>query len=182
MISRFTLDSATDFLFGKDVCSLSAGLVYPPNSPLAANVAFQNHPANRFAHAFLEAQLGTSYRSRFGKSWRLFEFWSDRIKDHMQVCHEFIDPILEEALRKKKGLKEAGLIPEKNEKEREVSEGETLLDHLVNYTEGEHFAIKDRFVYSSTLDLAVIRDETMNIMIAGRDTVSTCYEKSRISY
>ncbi|KAF8554979.1 cytochrome P450 [Imleria badia] len=156
MISRFTLDSATDFLFGKDVCSLSAGLIYPPNSPLATNVAFQNHPANQFAHAFLEAQLCTSYRSRFGKSWRLFEFWSDRIKEHMHVCHEFIDPILEEALRKKKALKEAGLIPEKNEKERDVLEGETLLDHLVNYTE----------------DLTVIRDEILNIMIAGRDTTA----------
>lgn len=141
MISRFTLDSATEFLFGKDVCSLSAGLVYPPDSPLATNIAFQNHPANQFAHAFLEAQSATSYRGRFGRPWRLFEFWSDRVKKHMHVCHEFIDPILKEALSKKKASKEAGLIPEKSAKEREVLEGETLLDHLVNYTEGECFPL-----------------------------------------
>ncbi|KAF8451110.1 cytochrome P450 [Boletus edulis BED1] len=156
MISRFTLDSATEFLFGKDVCSLSAGLVYPPNSPLATNVAFQNHPANQFAHAFLGAQLATAYRGRFGKSWRLFELWNDRVKKDMRVCHKFIDPILEEALSRKKALKDAGLIPEKNEKERVVLEGETLLDHLANYTE----------------DISVIRDEILNIMIAGRDTTA----------
>lgn len=173
MISRFTLDSATEFLFGKDVCSLSAGLVYPPNSPLATNVAFQKHPANRFAHAFIEAQSETSYRGRLGKHWRLFEIWSDRVKKHMHVCHEFIDPILEEALSKKKALKEAGLIPEKNEKQ--VTEGETLLDHLVNYTEGEYFTIVYCFMYPYLListDQTVIRDEILNIMIAGRDTVS----------
>ncbi|KAH0839505.1 cytochrome P450 [Lanmaoa asiatica] len=172
MISRFTLDSATEFLFGKDVCSLSAGLVYPPDSPLATNVAFQNHPANQFAHAFLEAQSATSYRGRFGKPWRLFEFWSDRVKKHMHVCHEFIDPILEEALSKKKGLKKAGLIPEKNESEREVLEGETLLDHLVNYTEGECFADVYAFIFIDSSDLTVIRDEILNIMIAGRDTTA----------
>jgi len=55
----------------------------------------------------------------------------------MHVCHKFIDPILKAALSKKKELKEVGVIPERNEKEREVLEGETLLDHLVNYTEGE---------------------------------------------
>jgi cytochrome P450 len=156
MISRFTLDSATEFLFGKDVCSLSAGLVYPPKSPLSKNATLDNHPANQFAHAFIEAQLATAYRGRFGQNWRLFEFWSDRVQKYMHVCHEFIDPILKEALAKKNALKEAGLIPEKNEKEREVLEGETLLDHLVNYTE----------------DLTVIRDEILNIMIAGRDTTA----------
>ncbi|KAI9572479.1 cytochrome P450 [Boletus coccyginus] len=156
MISRFTLDSATEFLFAQDVRSLSAGLVYPPSSPLSTSVAFQDHPANQFAHAFLEAQLATSYRGRFGSPWRLFEFWSDRVGKHMHVCHEFIDPILKAALSKKQELKEVGMIPNGNEKEREVLEGETLLDHLVNYTE----------------DLAVIRDEILNIMIAGRDTTA----------
>ena len=55
----------------------------------------------------------------------------------MDVCYEFIDPILKEALDKKQMLKENGMIDEKTEaKDREVKEGETLLDHLVNYTEG----------------------------------------------
>jgi len=137
MVSRFTLDSATEFLFGKDVCSLSAGLIYPPSSPLSKDVAFENHPANKFAHAFSSAQIAAAYRGRFGSAWRLFEFFSDRVKAHMDVCYEFIDPILKEALEKKQILKENGLTDETvGTKDREVREGETLLDHLVNYTEG----------------------------------------------
>ena len=139
MVSRFTLDSATEFLFGNDVRSLSVGLVYPPRSSLAADVAFETHPANAFARAFLQAQMLTSYRERFGKSWRLFEFWSDRVRKHMQVCYTFIDPILKETLERKRSLREA--ILEKNPNDREVSEGKTLLDHLVNCTEGGCFGI-----------------------------------------
>jgi hypothetical protein len=137
MVSRFTLDSATDFLFGKDVRSLSAGLVYPPSSPLSKDVAFENHPANKFAHAFSGAQIAAAYRGRFGSAWRLFEFWTDRVKAHMDVCYKFIDPILKEALDKKQMFKDNRMVDEKAEaKDREVKEGETLLDHLVNYTEG----------------------------------------------
>ncbi|KAH7904253.1 cytochrome P450 [Hygrophoropsis aurantiaca] len=155
MVSRFTLDSATEFLFGKDVCSLSAGLIYPASSPLSKSVAFKNHPANIFAHAFAEAQIAAAYRGSFGSFWRLFEFGSDRIKKHMNICYQFIDPILKEALQKKKDTKKlAG--NNADAKEREVNEGETLLDHLVNYTE----------------DPVVIRDEILNIMIAGRDTTA----------
>ncbi|KAG2137150.1 cytochrome P450 [Suillus bovinus] len=154
VVSRFTLDSATEFLFGKDVCSLSAGLVYPPSSPRSKDVAFKNHPANKFAHAFSEAQIAVVYRGRFGSAWPLFEFWTDRVKKHMGVCYKFIDPILKEALEKNKMLKEN--IDEKVVKDRDVEEGETLLDHLVNYTE----------------DPIVIRDEILNIMIAGRDTTA----------
>ncbi|PPQ75632.1 hypothetical protein CVT26_001552 [Gymnopilus dilepis] len=49
--------------------------------------------------------------------------------------------------------REAG---EKKEGEREVKEGESLLDHLINYTEDE----------------TVLRDEILNILLAGRDTTT----------
>ncbi|KAG1895877.1 cytochrome P450 [Suillus fuscotomentosus] len=155
MVSRFTLDSATEFLFGQDVCSLSAGLIYPPSSPRSKDIAFENHPANKFAHAFSEAQIAAAYRGRFGSAWRLSEFWTDRVKKHMDVCYKFIDPILKEALEKNKMLKE-NMDEKTDAKDRDVEEGETLLDHLVNYTE----------------DPIVIRDEILNIMIAGRDTTA----------
>jgi len=175
MVSRFTLDSATEFLFGKDVCSLSAGLIYPPSSPLSKDVAFENHPANKFAHAFSSAQIAAAYRGRFGSAWRLFEFFSDRVKAHMDVCYEFIDPILKEALEKKQILKKNGLTDETvGTKDREVREGETLLDHLVNYTEGTWriISVPSQPTYTYFLpDPIVIRDEIINIMIAGRDTV-----------
>ncbi|EIW81948.1 cytochrome P450 monooxygenase pc-2 [Coniophora puteana RWD-64-598 SS2] len=154
LISRFTLDSATEFLFGKDVQSLSAGLVYPPNSPLAAASAAKDHPANVFAHAFGEAQVGTATRFFFAGLWRLREFWTDEVQKHMNVCNQFAEPILNEALARKREMKESGL--DQAREKGEVEEGETLLDHLVNVTE----------------DKTLIRDEIMNIMIAGRDTTA----------
>ncbi|EIW81954.1 cytochrome P450 [Coniophora puteana RWD-64-598 SS2] len=155
MVSRFTLDSATEFLFGKDVCSLSAGLVYPPSvSGSAASAAADDHPANRFAHAFAEAQSAAAQRGIWGGAWRLREFWKDDVKEHMKVCHGFIDPILEDALARKREAREKGL--DQGAEKGEVQEGETLLEHLVNYTE----------------DPKIIRDEILNIMIAGRDTTA----------
>lgn len=152
MVFRFTLDSATEFLFGRDVRSLSAGLVYPKSSPLSGDAAFANHPANLFAHAFSEAQSLASYRGRFGPSWRLAEFWSDQVAKQMEICYKFIDPILKEALEKKRLANENKV----DDKAHGEVEAETLLEHLVNYTE----------------DPIIIRDEILNIMIAGRDTTA----------
>ncbi|KAL0949002.1 hypothetical protein HGRIS_009101 [Hohenbuehelia grisea] len=153
---RFTLDSATEFLFGQNVHSLSAGLPYPHDHPHAKDGA--DHPANAFAHAFSEAQSESAFRSRYGVNWPLLEPFRSRTAPHMRVVRAFIDPILAEAVAKKRAADAAsgkGVDAEKGE--REVKDGETLLDHLVNYTD----------------DQSVLRDETLNIMIAGRDTTAT---------
>ncbi|KIJ19741.1 hypothetical protein PAXINDRAFT_67438 [Paxillus involutus ATCC 200175] len=153
--SRFTLDSATEFLFGKNVSSLSAGLVYPPSSPLSKDPSILNHPANRFAQAFSESQVAAAYRANYGSSWRFTEPWQDQVLKRIKICSEFIDPILTDTLAEKHELKKHGLL-EVEDGEREVKDGETLLEHLVNYTE----------------DRTIIKDEALNIMIAGRDTTA----------
>lgn len=135
-----------------------------------------------FASAFLQAQKVTSYRVYAGGFWRLLEFWSDRVKTHMQVCYKFIDPILKEALEKK-SLRQA--TSEKSLNDSEDLEGETLLDHLVNHTEGGCFGttyyLPPGFIGSA--DLSVIKDEILNILVAGRDTVSAhLMGKSRSVY
>jgi hypothetical protein len=165
VVSRFTLDSATDFLFGNDVRSLSAGIVYPYNSPESASYNYA-HPANEFANAFSEAQRLSSLRGRYGSFWPLKEFWKDDIKPHRDAVNKFIDPILAEAIAKKRAIKGAS---DAQNAGREVKDGETLLDHLVNYTEGK-LPSPPNILHSPSihLDISVLRDETMNIMIAGR--------------
>ncbi|EGO30124.1 hypothetical protein SERLADRAFT_431596 [Serpula lacrymans var. lacrymans S7.9] len=153
-IRRFTLDSATEFLFGKDVKSLSAGLPYPPNSPLDI---VKSHPANDFAEAFGDAQMASALRSRYGGKWPLAEFWKDKVHTYMDVIDEFVNPIIAEALEKKKAMQSSSGNDLKGNFDREVKDGETLLDHLVNYTE----------------DLKMLKDETLNIMIAGGDTTAS---------
>lgn len=146
VVSRFTLDSATEFLFGMDIHSLSAGLNYPPSAPAQSS---RDHPANKFADAFLTAQSVVSTRSRLNEAWKLLEFWKDRLIEPMVVIKKVLDPIIENALEKK-GEKKTNTTGDN-------IEGETLLSHLVNLTD----------------DHKIIRDETFNIMIAGRDTTAS---------
>ncbi|KIK16479.1 hypothetical protein PISMIDRAFT_113306 [Pisolithus microcarpus 441] len=167
MVGRFTLDSATDFLFGKSVDSLSAGLIYPKNSLPGQNKEYANHPSNVFARALSEAQSQAVFRSRFGTFWRLAEFWSDRIQKDMEVCHRFIDPILKDALEMKRSIKEGERSTGQVCTERKGFLEDTLLGHLVNCTEGKAFL---NFAFESTLtDL----DEIVNILIAARDTTAS---------
>ncbi|KAJ7047927.1 cytochrome P450 monooxygenase pc-2 [Mycena alexandri] len=142
--SRFTLDSATEFLFGKSVDSLSAGLAYPESASGLTPSSFRNHPSNAFVHAFIEGQRVHVDRSRFGSKWRLNEFWKDLVTPHREVIDQFIEPILNDALAKKAEGQES------------KQEADTLLGHLLLGTD----------------DKRIIRDEILNILVAGRDTTS----------
>lgn len=131
-MSRFTLDSATQFLFGHNVESLSAGLPYPDFSPIANSPAFRNHPSNIFVDAFLQGQISTSYRGRMGPSWPLIEFWRDEIKPLRKTMDKFTEPVLFEALQKW-NLAVAG--------KGSAEEDDTLLSHLIQHTQGKHARI-----------------------------------------
>ncbi|KAL1713598.1 cytochrome P450 [Schizophyllum commune] len=153
MVARFTLDSATEFLFGHDVDSAGAGLPYPPGSPLALAdpQQFREHPSNRFVDAFTEGQNLLALRTRGGATaWRLYEFWRDRVAPKRRVVDEFVRSILDDpafAARDVEARVEAAGKP---------GENDTLLHHLLNHTQ----------------DKQVLTDEIVNLLVAGRDTTS----------
>ena len=113
-------------LFFRGVHSLSAGLNYPPSASVQSS---RDHPANKFADAFLTAQSVVARRSRLNEAWKLLEFWKDRLIEPMIVIQKVLDPIIENALGKK-GEKKADATDDD-------IEGETLLSHLVKLTDGE---------------------------------------------
>ncbi|KAG6831896.1 hypothetical protein H0H87_003547 [Tephrocybe sp. NHM501043] len=136
LISRFTLDSASEFLFGNDVRSLSAELPYPPPSPLYPPVPHssdQKHPSTSFVHAFVAGQTLTTLRSRYGPSWALLEFWRDRVLPHRTVVDEFVEPILKKAINKHCA---GGEVTTTDDGDKLETTGITLLDHLVSQTQG----------------------------------------------
>lgn len=155
LIARFTLDSASEFLFGSCVHSLHSTLPYSVNAfpppPPAPKV---RSPSDVFAEAFLASQHIVSTRSRAGWIWPLLEFFKSKTDEHMKIVDAFLDPILEDALKKKEARIADGSWNKEGEKDK-AEEWETLLDHLVRYTS----------------DKTVLHDEVLNIMIAGRDTV-----------
>ncbi|KAI0786162.1 cytochrome P450 monooxygenase pc-2 [Abortiporus biennis] len=156
LISRFTLDAATDFLFGQCVNSLSADLPYPPgNLPIPA--ARTVHESDELANAILQAQYVLAERLRLGWIWPYLEMFGDKSKKPMKVVDNFLKPIIENALeREKNRTNEMAEQSKTGQKVDEVDDDVTLLDHLVRYTS----------------DPVVLHDETLNIMIAGRDTTA----------
>ena len=85
----------------------------------------------------------------------------------MGITDEFICPLIYAALRKKKNAKEL----------REVDkDDETLLDHLIKQTDGTKKPISSpNIVLNGYADFDLIRDETLNILLASRDTVSAIF-------
>ncbi|KAL1673053.1 cytochrome P450 [Schizophyllum commune] len=150
-IARFTLDSATEFLFGHDVNSAGAGLPYPPASPLANSKQFLEHPSNKFVEAFGEGQNLMALRSRVGGSaWRLYEFWQDKIAPNRKVVDGFVRGILDDPAFARQDLEA------KTGAAAKPGENDTLLHHLLNHTQ----------------DKQVLTDEIVNLLVAGRDTTS----------
>lgn len=129
LASRFTLDSATDFLFGHCVDSLNAPLPYPHNVNVPTQDRIRN-AADDFAEAFGKAQHVIASRARVNWVWPLLELFGDKTKDSVKTVNAYLDPILKDALRKAK-------LNPTNELEKDViGENETLLDFLVKRTTG----------------------------------------------
>lgn len=119
-----------------DVCSLSTPIPYPHNSPQAQQFSKSSSSSNnldratRFAKAFSEAQSITLSRSRFGLLWPLFEFWHDRMEEPMKIVHELIDPIVVDAIAKRK-------IWDSGEGNSPTDREKTLLEDLASSTRGK---------------------------------------------
>jgi hypothetical protein len=88
VISRFTLDSATEFLFGRNVDTLASDLPYPHD--VVVSRSMHSSPAEEFAKAFAEAQYIVSERSKLGRIWPLLEIFEDRTKKPMKVVDSFL--------------------------------------------------------------------------------------------
>ncbi|KAJ7486849.1 cytochrome P450 [Mycena latifolia] len=142
LIGRVTLDCASAFLFGHDFHSLEQPLPYPfyAARPQSTEPTF-------FPPAFVDAQAITAVRIRYAGHWPLAEFWQDKMKAPMGTVATFLDPVLENVVAKRRAP----------DGEKRAGEPETLLEHLVEYTE----------------DIKVLRDELLNITVAGRDTVTS---------
>lgn len=152
LTARFTLDSASEFLFGSCVHSLASPLPFPGEITAdGARVIGKDgklSKADEFVRAFNEAQVVIASRVWVGGVWPLYEFWKDltvcasypldsthadaaACRKPMKVIDAFIDPILAQALSKKQ---ERTALAEVDAE----SQAATLLDHLVMHTDGKY--------------------------------------------
>ncbi|KIJ47973.1 hypothetical protein M422DRAFT_226077 [Sphaerobolus stellatus SS14] len=144
LVARFTLDSAAEFLFGVSTNSLDAPLPLPYNFPDSPQKdMISSTPSSRFAKAFGKALIILLDRFDLAHLWPLGEIFEDKMKGPMKDVHAFVDVIIRNAVRE-------------HDKE-DVKEGESLLSHLITVTD----------------DTKVITDQTLNILLAGRDTTAS---------
>ncbi|KAJ7131724.1 cytochrome P450 monooxygenase pc-1 [Mycena crocata] len=148
LIGRFTMDSASEFLFNMCVDSLKDDL------PYAHNVAFpppqsklrEGQAAIKFMDAFGAAMLRISQRQVLGRIWPMFEIFGDQTADAMKVINDYLEPVIHAALEKR--------LAKPKEKTDENEEESSLLDDMLN----------------TTSDLQLLKDEMVNLLVAGRDT------------
>ncbi|KAF7315083.1 hypothetical protein MIND_00022500 [Mycena indigotica] len=147
LISRLTMDSATAFLFGSSVDSLACTPPYPHNAsppfPLVMDSA-RARDANAFTAAYNEAMHQIAVRQRIGPSWPLFEMFKDKTVQPMKQVARYIDPLIQAAIERKNKTRKTKCHPDDT----------CLLDDLLD----------------STQDHKVLKDEILNVLIAGRDT------------
>ena len=139
-----TMDSATQFLFGKSTNTLAPGLETVQASQFVkAFVASTDAAADEFRSAGL---------SRFtrGKKYR----------DNVKTVHEFADSIVEEALRaRQSGYNDKQPVPQTPFSPTgtgKTPQKYTFLEELLNMTQ----------------DPYTLRSELLNVLLAGRDTTA----------
>lgn len=127
------MDSATAFLFGESVDSMSTPLALPYNARSGrSTTALPSSADVPFSSAFKSALEGYSHRIPVGKTWPLWEITGDKNKKYVRRLHDYVDPIVERGLSNKKRLDSA----ERKGEGGDAEESATLLDHLVSVTDG----------------------------------------------
>lgn len=166
LYARFTLDSASEFLFGHNLDTLSLSLPEPGKAKMGPKGSATNDDFGSFTQAFEEAQCVITQRARLGYFWPVAELRQNKIKKAAQITKKWLDPMVERVLDEKAKVKRAGI---------EAPIGErTFLEHLAQSTEGVSF-LPDRVIYKCqpcSLDVGLIRDELLSILLASRDTAS----------
>lgn len=135
LFGRFSLDAASEFLFGKNLDTLSASLP-TPGAGMGPKGSATHDTWGSFARAFESAQQVITNRSRLGHFWPLFELSGDKNAPHVKVIHEWLNPLVDQALHDKAKEKQAGVCSPIADK--------TFLQHLTDSTDGRRFTYGTR--------------------------------------
>ncbi len=133
---RFTMDTATEFLFGHSVNSLRS-------------VVSPNDGDVRFAEAFNYAQNESATRFRMGSL--VFLYRNKKFDQSNKIVHEFVDQFVDEAVEYRKSADLEKMTGDEKQK-------------------GQYLFLQE--LAKATTDKRRLRDELLNVMLAGRDTTA----------
>ncbi|KAH7912121.1 cytochrome P450 monooxygenase CYP63 [Hygrophoropsis aurantiaca] len=147
LYARFTIDAASEFLFGENLDTLSGKLPLAGSNCLGDRGSATDDAWGTFAQAFESVQNIIMLRARAGTIWPLFELFEDKTAPYVNTIKRWADPLVHRTLERKAAMQKAGL---------QKLEDKTFLEHLAD----------------STDDANVIRDQLLNILLAARDTTA----------
>lgn len=128
LYARFTIDAASEFLFGKNLDTLSGQLPTAGSATLSGRGSSTNDAWGTFAKAFEAVQQIITTRARTGIIWPVFELLDDKTTPHVDVIRQWVDPLVRQTLEDKAASKKAGIDGNLEEK--------TFLQHLADSTDG----------------------------------------------
>ncbi|KAI0076688.1 cytochrome P450 [Panus rudis PR-1116 ss-1] len=148
LYARFTLDTASEVLFGEKLNTLHGALPIPGQTGLSAKGSATNDEFGSFAQSFEKAQEIIIERTNRGYFWPIYQLFKDDVQPHAETIDRFLDPIISRVLLHKQQMRKAGIVS--------TVEHSTFLEYLTDNTE----------------DPKVLRDQLLNILLASRDTTS----------
>ncbi|KAH6905109.1 cytochrome P450 monooxygenase CYP63, partial [Coprinopsis sp. MPI-PUGE-AT-0042] len=148
LYARFTLDSASEFLFGKNLDTLSQPRPLAGKARMGPKGSALEGSWGSFAHSFETAQINATTRARIGHWWPLLELTKDINKEHADVIHSWMDPLVETS------LSDRGYSTRRSSKD---LSGTSFLQYLAETTKNP----------------ITIRDQLLNMLLASRDTTAT---------
>lgn len=126
--ARFTLDTASEFLFGENLDTLHGTLPIPGEAKMGPKGSATEDTFGSFAQAFEKAQVIITQRARLGYFWPLAELKRDKIAQPAEITKKWLDPIVQRALEEKARTRRAGVSSPIGDR--------TFLEHLADSTEG----------------------------------------------
>ncbi|KAG0701446.1 cytochrome P450 monooxygenase CYP63 [Suillus ampliporus] len=148
LFARFTIDAASDFLFGQNLDTLSKKLPAPSSSCQSDRGSATDDSWGTFTQAFEAAQRIITMRGRTGSIWPVFELFEDKTAPHVDIIKRWLDPLIKQTLDNKAATQKIGI--------QNSMEEITFLEHLADSTE----------------DAGMIRDQLLNVLLAARDTTA----------
>jgi hypothetical protein len=128
LYARFTIDAASEFLFGKNLDTLSGQLPTAGSAILGERGSSTDDAWGTFVKAFEAVQQIITVRGRTGIIWPVFELLDDKTAPYVDTIRQWIDPIVRQTLEERAASKQAGTSGNLEEK--------TFLQHLADSTEG----------------------------------------------
>lgn len=130
LFARFTLDAASEFLFGQNVDTLSGQLPVAGRARMSAKGSATDDEFGSFVQSFEAVQDVNLQRARRGYFWPVYELLQrDPTLQHMDVIRRWLDPLVERVLENKDNMHKAGL--------KSSVDQNTFLEYLADNTEGQ---------------------------------------------